>query len=515
VRAVRGLLRASLIALLVYAGLLGLTYSEFVRAPTGFIPQQDKGYLLLNVQLPDSAAVDRTQKVMAHIENIARATPGVEHTVGISGQSLILNANAPNFGSLYVMLKPFEERTGPGLSADAIAATLRQRCRLEVRGAIVSTFGAPPIDGLGTTGGFKLIVEDRGNLGLDELQRVSDQVVARGNKTAGLEGLFNSSRASTPWLYLDIDRTKCMALGIPVSNVFSVLQVYLGSYYINNFNEFGRIWQVNVQADPGFRARVADIKRLQVRNNQGQMVRLGTVLKVRDTSGPVSLMRYNMYSATAITGNTSPGTSSGEGIALMKELAGQEMPRAMASDWTELTFLQLQAGNTAIYVFALAVVFVFLVLAAQYESWSLPLAVILVVPMCLLCSIVGVGLARMEVTIFTQIGFVVLVGLASKNAILIVEFAKQQREAGVDRRQATLEAARLRLRPILMTSFAFILGVLPLVIAHGAGAEMRRSLGLAVFSGMLGVTFFGIFLTPVFFYVLQWLGARRRPSSGR
>jgi hydrophobe/amphiphile efflux-1 (HAE1) family protein len=509
VRVVGGLLRANLIALLVYGGLLVLTYFQFIRAPTGFVPQQDKGYLLLNVQLPDSASGDRTQKVMAHIEGIARDTPGVEHTVGISGQSLILNANAPNLGSMYVLLKPFDERSGPGLSADAIAAALRERCQREVRGAIVSTFGAPPIDGLGTTSGFKLIVEDRGNLGLGELQRVSDQIVARGNKTPGLEGLFNSSRASTPWLHLDIDRTKCTALGLQVSDVFSTLQVYLGSYYVNNFNEFGRIWQVNVQADPRFRARVADIRQLQVRNNQGQMIRLGTVLDVRDVSGPVSVMRYNMYSATAVTGNAAPGTSSGQAVALMQTLAGHELPRSMAFDWTELTYLQLQAGNTAIYVFALAVVFVFLVLAAQYESWSLPLAVILVVPMCLLCSVVGVGLARMEVTIFTQIGFVVLVGLASKNAILIVEFAKQQREAGVARREATLEAVRLRLRPILMTSFAFIFGVVPLVIAQGAGAEMRRSLGLAVFSGMLGVTVFGIFLTPVFFYVIQWFGDRK------
>jgi hydrophobe/amphiphile efflux-1 (HAE1) family protein len=513
VRLVGGLLRVSLIALAVYAGLLVLTYFRFVSAPTGFIPEQDKGYLLLNVQLPDSASVERTQKVMAHIDKIAHDTPGVDHTVGISGQSLILNANAPNFGSLYVMLKPFAERTGASLSADAIGAVLRQRCQQEVRGAIVSTFGAPPIDGLGTTGGFKLIIEDRGNLGLGDLQRVSDQIVTRGNQTPGLTGLFNSSRASTPWLYLDIDRTKCMVLGIPVSNVFNVLQVYLGSYYVNNFNEFGRIWQVNVQADPRFRDRVSDIKQLQVRNNQGQMVRLATVLSVRDTSGPVSLMRYNMYSAAAITGNTTPGTSSGQGIALMKDLAREELPRSMASDWTELTFLQLEAGNTAIYVFALAVVFVFLVLAAQYESWGLPLAVILVVPMCLLCSIVGVGLARLEVTIFTQIGFVVLVGLASKNAILIVEFAKQQQEQGRSLRDATLEAVRLRLRPILMTSFAFIFGVVPLVIATGAGAEMRQSLGLAVFSGMLGVTLFGIFLTPVFYYVIRWRAGQSSRSA--
>jgi hydrophobe/amphiphile efflux-1 (HAE1) family protein len=515
VRLVGGLLRGSLIALLVFAGLLGLTYFEFTRAPTGFVPQQDKGYLLLNVQLPDSASMERTQKVMAHIESIARDTPGVEHTVSVSGQSLILNANAPNLGSMYVLLKPFDDRSGPALSADSVAAALREKCREEVRGAVVTTFGAPPIDGLGTTSGFKLIVEDRGHLGPGELQRVSDQIVARGNKTPGLAGLSNSSRASAPWLHLEIDRTKCMTVGVLVSDVFSTLQVYLGSYYVNNFNEFGRIWQVNIQADPRFRDRVADIEQLQVRNNQGQNVRLGTVLSVRDTSGPVSVMRYNMYPATAITGNTAPGTSSGQGVALMQELAGSEVPQSMAYEWTELTYLQLQAGNTAIYVFALAVVFVFLVLAAQYESWALPLAVILVVPMCLLCSIVGVRLAGMEVTIFTQIGLVVLVGLASKNAILIVEFAKQQREEGKAAREATLEAVRLRLRPILMTSFAFIFGVVPLVLATGAGAEMRRSLGLAVFSGMLGVTFFGVFLTPVFFYVIGRLGERRASITPR
>ena len=362
------------------------------------------------------------------------------------------------------------------------------RCQKEVRAAIVTAFGAPPIDGLGTTGGFKLIIEDRGNLGLGTLQRISDQIVERGNQTPGLQGLFNSSRANTPWLYLDIDRTKCMALGVPVSEVFNTLQVYLGSYYVNNFNEFGRSWQVNVQADQRFRGDAQDIRQLQVRNNQGQMIRLATLLDVRNTSGPVSVMRYNMYSATAITGNPAPGTSSGQAIALMQEIADEELPRSMASDWTELAFMQLQAGNTATGVFALAVVFVFLVLAAQYESWKLPLAVILVVPMCLLCSLVGVNLAGMDVSLFTQIGFVVLVGLASKNAILIVEFAKQSQEAGVPRREATLEACRLRLRPILMTSFAFIFGVVPLVIAEGAGAEMRRSLGTAVFGGMLGVT---------------------------
>ena len=502
-RLVGRLLRVSLVVLIVYGGLLVLTYWQFIRTPTGFIPQQDKGYLILNVQLPDSASVERTESVMAHIETLARETPGVEHTVGVSGQSLILGANAPNLGSMYILLKEFERRHGPNLTADAIAESLQERCRREVREAIVSAFGAPPIDGLGATGGFKLIVEDRGNFGLGDLQRVSDQIVARGNKTPGLQGLFNSSRANTPWLYLDINRTKCMALGVPVSEVFNTLQIYLGSYYVNNFNEFGRTWQVNIQADQVFREHGRDIRQIKVRNNRGEMIRLGTLLELRSISGPVMVMRYNMYSATAITGNTAPGTSSGQAIALMQEIATQELPRAMATDWTELAYMQNQAGQAAIFIFALAVSFVFLVLAAQYESWSLPLAVILVVPMCLFCSLAGLNLAGMEVNIFTQIGFVVLVGLASKNAILIVEFAKQRQDEGMDVRDATLQACQLRLRPILMTSFAFIFGVLPLVFAFGAGAEMRHALGLAVFCGMLGVTFFGIFLTPVFFYSIR------------
>ncbi len=510
-RAIGGLLRVSVIVLLIYAGLLGVTYLVFQNARTGFIPEQDKGYLLLNVQLPDSSSVDRTRRVIGRIEKLARSTPGVDHTVGIAGQSLILNANAPNLGSLYVMLDDFHKRSGSGMSADAIAASLRERCRKEARGAAVSLFGAPPIDGLGTTSGMKLVIEDRGNLGLAELQRLGDRIVDRGNRTPGLQGLFSSSRANTPMLYLSIDRTKCVALSVPLSDVFSTLQIYLGSFYVNNFNEFGRTWQVNVMADQPFRNQVRHILQLQVRNTEGKMLPLGTVLDVRTTTGPVMVLRYNMYLAATITGNAAPGVSSGEAVALMEEIAHKELPRSMAYDWTELAYVQQDAGGSATGVFALAVVFVFLVLAAQYESWALPLAVILVVPMCLLSSLTGVDLAGMDVTIFTQIGFVVLVGLASKNAILIVEFAKQRREAGVARREATLEASRLRLRPILMTSFAFILGVVPLVVARGAGAEMRRSLGTAVFSGMLGVTLFGIFLTPVFFYVIQRF--QREPAS--
>ena len=513
-RIVGMLLRVSLIALAVYGGLLFCTYWEFAHAATGFVPDQDKGYLLLNVQLPDSASVQRTKEVVARIEKIAKDTPGVAHTVAISGQSLIQNANAPNLGSLYVMLDEFGDRRGPELSADGIAASLRKSCQAEIRDGLISIFGAPPIDGLGTTGGFKIMVEDRGHLGLGQLQKVCDQIVDQANRTPGLQGVVHSSRANTPWLYLDIDRAKCMTLGLSFEDVVNNLQIQLGSYYVNNFNEFGRSWQVNIMADASYRARIDDILQLKIRSNKGEMIPLATVLSVRDVSGPLMLTRYNMYSAAAITGNVAPGTSSGDAIARVENVVNAKLPRAMAYDWTELTYLQLQAGSTAMYFFALAVVFVFLVLAAQYESWTLPLAVILVVPMCLLCSVVGVTLAKMDVNIFTQIGLVVLVGLASKNAILIVEFAKQQREAGTPRLTATTEACRLRLRPILMTSFAFILGVVPLVVATGAGAEMRRTLGMAVFSGMLGVTFFGIFLTPVFYYTITWFGRGTAEQGG-
>jgi multidrug efflux pump len=432
---------------------------------------------------------------------------GVWKTLAVSGQSLITNASAPNLGSMYVLLKNFPDR--PGLSANDIRAELLERCQKEVPDALMACFGGPPIDGLGTTGGFKLIIENRGNLGPEELDKVTSNIVDEGNSSGLLRDLFSTSRADTPWLNLELDRSKCLALGVQVTDVFNTLQVYVGSYYVNNFNQFGRTWQVNVQADANFRDQAHDIKKLQVRNQQGQMIPLGSLLTIHGQSGPVAVLRYNMYSSAAIQGNTAPGVSSGQAISLMEGIADRQMPRGtMAREWTELTYLQKSAGNTSLFVFGLAVMFVFLVLAAQYESWSLPLAVILVVPMCLLCSITAVTWAGLEVNVFTQIGFVVLVGLASKNAILIVEVAKQRQEAGVPRREAALEGARLRLRPILMTSFAFILGVVPLVLASGAGAEMRRALGLAVFSGMLGVTFFGIFLTPVFFYLLRRHGDR-------
>ncbi len=515
-RVVGGLLRISVVVLLLYGGLLGLTYWGFTRTPTGFIPSQDKGYLLVNVQLPDSSSLERTQQVMRHVEAIAAKVPGVSHTLAIAGQSILMNANAPNFGAMYVMLDEFHHRTRAHLSGPAIATALQDRLQVEVVDGLVNVFEAPPVNGLGTAGGFKIVIEDRGDLGNKELETVTNQVLASASKpewSRYLSGLFTSFRANTPWLYLDIDRDKAKLEGISISELFNTLQVYLGSLYVNDFNRFGRTWQVNVQGDSSFRKQLDDLSGLRVRNDRGGMVPLGSVAQIRDVSGPVMITRYNLYPAAAINLNAAPGTSSGQAIDAMEHMVDLELPQAMRAVWTELAHLQLETGSTAMFAFTLAVVLVFLVLAAQYESWSLPLAVILVVPMCLLCSTLGVNLAHMDINIFTQVGFIVLVGLACKNAILIVEFAKKRREDGTHRTQATLEACQLRLRPIMMTSFAFILGVVPLMISQGAGAEMRRTLGTAVFSGMLGVTLFGIFLTPVFYWVIQWFSDKRAAAA--
>jgi multidrug efflux pump subunit AcrB len=447
---------------------------------------------------------------MQRIEALAGRTPGVGHTVAIAGQSLLLGANAPNFGAMYVMLDDFHRRTSPELSGEAIAVALQTKLRAEIPDGAVNIFAAPPVEGLGTAGGFKMIVEDRGDSGLDALQAAGERIVDAGSNAQELRGLFSSFRSNTPWLYLDIDRTQAKTMGIPISEVFNTLQVCLGSLYVNDFNRFGRTWQVNVQADADTRRKIEDIKQIKIRNQSGSMVPLGTLITARPVSGPVMIVRYNMYPAAAINGSPGAGVSSGQAIGRMEEVARDELPPAMRAEWTELAMLQLQTGNTAMLVFLLAVVLVFLVLAAQYESWSLPLAVILVVPMCLLCSVGGVVMAHLDINVFTQVGFVVLVGLACKNAILIVEYAKVQREGGATRYDATLAACQLRLRPIMMTSFAFIIGVIPLAISQGAGAEMRRTLGTAVFFGMLGVTLFGIFLTPVFFYVIRWLSELRK-----
>jgi multidrug efflux pump len=513
--AVKRMMRLSAAVLVLYAALIGVTYVTFSSAPIGFVPQQDQGRLICSIQLPDSASLQRTQAVLKQIAEITNRQLGVEHTVGISGLSFVLQATSPNYASMFIVLAPFEERRN--LPDTAIMAQLRRQWAKEVQDAQVTVYGASPVPGLGVAGGFKAMIEDRGDLGLPVLQQQTDDLVRKlQRQVPGLVGVTTQFRSKVPQLLMNIDRIKTASLGVSLTDVNQTLEILLGSLYVNSFNEFGRHWQVTVQAGGEFRNRTDDINLFEVRNNRGQMVPLGTLVQLQQIIGPSSVTRYNLYQSAAITGNLQPGYSSGAAIQQVDQLGSTTLPLSMKADWTELMFMQKRAGNTSMYVFALAVVSVFLALAALYESWSLPLAVILVVPLCLLCSVVGVLWTHRDVNIFVQIGLVVLVGLACKNAILIVEFARQlHEEEGRSRFDATEEASRLRLRPILMTSFAFIFGVAPLVVAAGAGAEMRRSLGVAVFSGMLGVTLFGIFLTPVFFYVIQGLGESKFLTTER
>jgi multidrug efflux pump len=497
------LLRVSLAVLLVYAGLLALTVWVFQKAPTGFVPDQDQGRLIISIQLPDSASLERTQAVMAQVDAICRKTPGVAHTATAAGMSLLMSANSSNFGTIFVILDPFDKRKDRSLSANAIMAKLRREFTQHIRGGDVKVFGAPPVPGLSVASGFKIMVEDRGGMGLEPLQKQTDALVGKLQHNPAVVGVLSQFRSNTPQLFLDVDRTKCQALGVAINDVNLTMQIFLGSLYVNSFNEFGRHWQVTAQAEGRFRRQPEQVGLLEVRNNLNEMVPLSTLMTLREINGPVTVTRYNLYASAAVSGIVPPAVSSGDAIAAVDTAAEQTLPRAMASEWTELMFLQIRAGDTAIYVFLLAIVFVFLALAALYESWALPLAVILVVPMCMLCSVGGVLLTGLSVDIFVQIGLIVLVGLACKNAILIVEFAHVLHTQGKPRDEAAVEASRMRLRPILMTSLAFILGVLPLVLATGAGAEMRQSLGTAVFAGMLGVTAFGIFLTPVFFDLVQ------------
>jgi multidrug efflux pump len=523
-QAVGWCLRLSAIVLLVYAGLLGLTALGFARVPSGFVPIQDKGYLVVNIQLPDSASLERTVDVTAAVEKIALETPGVAHTVAVPGTSFVLNANSSNYGNMFVILKPFEERRGPSLSAEAIAARLRARLAREVPDARVLVFGAPAVRGLGNAGGFKLMVEATGDVNYDALQAQADNLVARANHQPGLVGVFNGFRAKAPQLYADIDREKVKTMGVQLSDVFDALQAYLGSYYVNDFNRFGRTWQVNVQADGPFRVDAEALKQMKVRNADGDMVPLGAVIVVHESASPVTITRYNMFPAATITGSWRPGTSTGDVLRAMESLADKELPRNMTYEWTELSYLQKQASKVEQFrdlrqnpfsAFVLGAVLVFFVLAGLYEGWSMPLAVVLVVPMCVLCALAGVAFRGLDNNLFTQIGFVVLIGLACKNAILIVEFAKERRDEGQPRFEAAVSAAVTRLRPIVMTSLAFI-HMLPPYFASGAGAEMRRSLGTAMLWGAFGVTLFGIFLTPVFFYVVDWLTNRGpvKPAPG-
>ncbi|WP_095108510.1 efflux RND transporter permease subunit [Pseudomonas sp. Irchel 3E20] len=495
-------IRSSGIALVLYAGLMVLTFFGFSSTPTGFVPPQDKQYLVAFAQLPDAASLDRTEDVIKRMSELALKQPGVESSVAFPGLSINGFTNSPNNGIVFVILKPFDERKDPSMSAGAIAGALNAQYA-DIQEAYMAIFPPPPVQGLGTIGGFRLQVEDRAGLGYEELYKEVQNVIAKSHNVPELAGLFTSYQVNVPQVDAAIDRDKAKTHGVAITDIFDTLQVYLGSLYANDFNRFGRTYQVNVQAEQQFRLEPEQIGQLKVRNNKGEMIPLATFIKVSDTAGPDRVMHYNGFVTAEINGAAAPGYSSGQAEAAIEKLLKEELPNGMTYEWTELTYQQILSGNTALFVFPLCVLLAFLVLAAQYESWSLPLAVILIVPMTLLSAIAGVIAWGGDNNIFTQIGLIVLVGLACKNAILIVEFAKDKQEEGMDALSAVLEACRLRLRPILMTSFAFIMGVVPLVFSSGAGAEMRHAMGVAVFSGMLGVTFFGLLLTPVFYVLIR------------
>lgn len=510
---VGAVIRKSAIALAVYAGLVFLTGWSFNKVPTGFVPTQDKQYLISFAQLPDGASLDRTDAVIRRMSEIGLKQPGVQDAVAFPGLSISGFSVAPNAGIVFFCLTPFEERGSAQLSGPAIAAALNQEFGA-IQDAFILTVPPPPVNGLGTIGGFKMFVEDRGDLGYDALARNTQALIGKGYQTPGLGGLFSTFTVNVPQLDAEIDRIKAKTQGVPLQNLFEAMQIYLGSLYVNDFNRFGRTFQVMAQADAQFREHPEAIARLKTRNSKGQMVPLGTLVKVKESHGPDRAMRYNGYPAAEINGGPAPGYSSGQAEALMAKLAEENLPKSMRFEWTDLTYQRILAGNTAVYIYPLCLLLVFLVLAAQYESLRLPLAIILIVPMCLLFAITGVWLKGGDNNVFTQIGLIVLVGLACKNAILIVEFAKhKQDQEGHSPVDAAIEASRLRLRPILMTSIAFIAGVFPLVKSHGAGSEMRQAMGIAVFSGMIGVTLFGLFLTPVFYVTLMKLGRKKQAAN--
>jgi hydrophobe/amphiphile efflux-1 (HAE1) family protein len=503
--------RFAVLMLVLYAAVIGYGLFEFRRTPVGFIPQLDRGYLIVAAQLPSGASLARTDAVMRRARDIAMETPGVAHAVNIVGFSGATFTQAPNAGALFLVLDPWETRAkDPRKAAAAIQGTLFQRYGA-IEEAFIVVVQPPPVTGIGNAGGFRMMVEDRGGRGAPALQGAVFAMMGRAAQTPGLSQVFSLFETQTPQLYLDIDRTKAQLLRINIADVFNALQVFLGSAYVNDFNLLGRTFRVMAQADAPYRSDVNDILRIRVRNALGETVPLGSFTTVSNISGPFRVPRYNLYPAAELDGAAAPGYSQGQAIALMEKLAAETLPEGFSYEWTTLAFQQIRAGSTAEFAFALAVVFVFLVLAAQFESLTLPLAVILIVPMCVIASMTGVILRGQDNNILTQVGFIVLIGLAAKNAILIVEFAKQLEDRGRDRFAAAIEAARLRLRPILMTSLAFIFGVMPLVWAVGAGAELRQTLGTAVFSGMIGVTLFGLIFTPVFYVVCRWLAGWRRP----
>ncbi|MGH7312398.1 MAG: efflux RND transporter permease subunit, partial [Candidatus Rokuibacteriota bacterium] len=515
--AVQHIVRRAALAVVMLVVLSGAAYWLVRTVPTGFAPTEDQGYLLVNVQLPDAASLERTDAVVRQIEQILLETEGIETAVAIGGRSFISGVNGPNVASLFPRLAPWSERTRADLQADAILARLRARLGA-IREAVVVVFPPPAIRGISSGGGFQLELQSVGGGSLDELDAVARQIMDAARRQPELATTYTAFRPGVPQLDAQVDRAKSKALGVPVSDVFETLQIFLGSLYVNDFNAFGRVWRVQLQAEPSFRTVPSDVARLYVRSangqngRSGQMVPLSTLVTVQPITGPDTISHYNLYRSAQIAGDTAPGASSGQAIAVMEDLARRFLPPGMAYEWTGLAFQEIEAGSWAPFVFALSALFVFLVLAAQYESWLVPLAVILAVPIGVLGALAALALGGLANDVYAQIGLGLLIGLAAKNAILIVEFAKVRREHGLDIREAARQAARVRFRPILMTSFAFILGSLPLVVATGAGAASRHSIGTTVVGGMLAVTVLGVLLVPAFYVAVERFAERRRPE---
>ena len=505
---VKGVISRKTIMLVIYLALIGVTFGLFKAVPSGFVPAQDKQYLIGFAQLPDGATLDRTEDVIHRMGDIVKKNPNVEDAISFPGLSINGFTNSSNSGVVFVTLKPFDERKRVDQSGGAVAGQLNQQFA-SIQDAFIVMFPPPPVAGLGTTGGFKMQIEDRASLGYDEMDKAVKAFMGKASQAPELAGMFTSWQVNVPQLYADIDRTKARQLGVPVTDIFDTMQIYLGSLYANDFNKFGRTYSVRVQADAPYRARAEDVGLLKVRSNSGEMVPLSALMKVNSSFGPERAMRYNGYLAADVNGGPAPGYSSGQAQDTVARIAAETLPKGISFEWTELTYQEILAGNSAFLVFPLSILLVFLVLAAQYESLTLPIAIILIVPMGLLAAMTGVWISGGDNNVFTQIGLIVLVGLSAKNAILIVEFARELEFAGRTPIQAAIEASRLRLRPILMTSLAFVMGVLPLVLSTGAGSEMRKAMGVAVFAGMIGVTAFGLFLTPVFYVVLRRMAGNR------
>ncbi len=516
---IQKLVRVTALVMLLFVGLFALTGWQFGKLPTAFLPVEDQGYVIAAVQLPNAASLERTNAVLKRIDGILDGMPGVANWVTIGGYSAIDGTNASNAATVFITMTPWEERQDPSLSQQAILGRLQGAFR-QIQEAIAYAFPPPAIPGLGVAGGFKMMIQDRGGVGLQELQRMTQEILVDGNAQSGLSNLNSTFRADVPQLFAEVDRVKAKSLQIPLSDVFGALQTYLGSSYVNDFNKFGRTWQVKVQADHRFRIEAEDIRRLEVRNAGGDMVPLGTLVRVDEILGPQTVLRYNLYPSSAITGEAAAGYSSGQALDLMEQLAETKLPNSMGFEWTGISFQEKRVGSESILVFALAILLVFLVLAAQYESWAMPAAVILVVPLALLGTIAALLARQFDNNVYTQIGIVLLIGLASKNAILIVEFAKAEHEAGKSITEAAVSAARLRFRPILMTAISSIAGFMPLVVAAGAGAASRQAIGTAVVGGMLAATIMSLCFTPAFYVVMQRLAElssrrkKKKPESG-